>query len=74
MTDGQSGPVATETGISTAEQDRAVSLLPYGKDYTDLDQWVDRNATVHEGLGPYQDRWTRRLRRRLRPCRQSWWS
>lgn len=48
-------------------------LLPYGEDYPDLGTWADRDGTVYRGFGPYHRRWTRRLRRRLRPRSLGWW-
>lgn len=48
--------------------------IPYGIDRTDLDLWADRDGAVHSGDGPYAARWTRRLRRRVRPHSCTWWA
>lgn len=36
------------------------------------DAWIDRDGTIHTGAGPYEQRWTRRLRRALRPRSRGW--
>lgn len=36
------------------------------------DAWQDRDGTIHTGAGPYEQRWTRRLRRLLRPRSRGW--
>lgn len=44
----------------------------YGRDYDDLDRWADQTGVVYAGLGPFQRRWARRLRRQLRPHSVGW--
>lgn len=51
---------------ATAGGPESAVPIPYGRDWPDRDSWVDRDAAVDSGDGPYLHRWTRRLRRRLR--------
>lgn len=52
-----------------AEDGEVPPPFPYGRDWPDTDQWLDRDGTVFTGEGPYLNRPLRRLRRALR----RWW-